>query len=154
MENFGKQLHRLIKICDETRETYTKAADRTESLELKNKFMEIAERRQQLADQLTEVISGHSTVHPDEHSDIMSSLHRAWMNVKTSLSSTGERGILEKCRDGDQAALDAYDDVLQGEILFSDLRPLIISQRTAISTDFQEIDKKYFEYFPPAGKEL
>lgn len=154
MENFGKQLHRLMRICDETKDTYLKAAEATESLELKTKFREIAERRGQMADQLRDRMAEYSTVHPEDQNDLIGALHRAWMTVKTSLSSTGERGILEKCRDGDQAALDAYDDVLQGEILFSALRPVIISQRTSISMDFQEIDQKYFEYFPPARNEL
>lgn len=154
MENFGKQLHRLMRTCEETRDIYIKAADQTESIELKNKFTSIADSRQRMADQLNARISDHSTVDPEQHSDLLGNLHRAWMSVKTSLSSTGERGILEKCRDGDQAALDVYDDILQGEILFSDIRPLIISQRTSISMDFQEIDRKYFEYFPPAKNEL
>lgn len=157
MENYGKQLNRLKKICLETKEVYLKAAEHTGTPELKASFRAIADRRQNIAQELENEIGSHSNVHPEEHGDVLGFLHRSWMGIKSSLpsmGSSGEKGVLETCRDHDQAALDAFDDVLQGNILYSDLKTCIVKARTSISEDFQEIDRKYLEYFPPASKEL
>lgn len=157
MENFGKQLNRLMKITLETKEIYLKAAELTKSPELKERFQTIAQRRQEIANDLENEIGTHSTVHPDEQNDLIGFLHRSWMGLKAALpnmGSRGEKGVIEACRDQDQAALDAFDDVLQGDILYSDLKTCIVKARTNISEDFQEIDQKYLEYFPPASNEI
>jgi uncharacterized protein (TIGR02284 family) len=157
MENFGKPLNRLMRICLKTKETYLKAAEHTSNPELRSRFQAIAQRRQELADDLENEIGSHSNVHPDEKGDLLEFLHRSWMGVKSAIphmGSSGEKAVLEACRDTDQAALDAFDDELQGNILYSNLKTCLVKCRTAISEDFQDIDRMYLEYFPPASKEI
>ena len=157
MENFGKPLNRLMKICLETKEIYLHAAEQTNNPELKSRFRTIAERRQEIAQELENEIGTHSRVHPEEQGDLLGFLHRSWMGLKAAIphmGSSGEKGIIEACRDHDQAALDAFDDELQGDILYSNLKTCLVKCRTAISEDFQDIDRLYLEHFPPASKEI
>lgn len=157
MENFGKQLNRLMRITLETKDIYLKAAELTNSPELKTRCQAIAQRRQEIADDLEREIGSHSTVHPEDKNDLIGFLHRSWMGLKAALpgmATRGEKGVLEACRDHDQAALDSFDDVLQGDILYSDLKTCIVKARTSISEDFQEIDRLYLAHFPPASKEI
>lgn len=157
MENFGKPLNRLMKICLETKEIYLNAAEQTNNPELKNRFRAIAERRGEIARDLEHEIGAHSRVHPEEKGDLLEFLHRSWMGLKAAIphmGSSGEKGIIETCRDNDQAALDVFDDELQGDILYSNLKTCLVKCRTAISEDFQDIDRLYLEHFPPASKEI
>lgn len=154
MENFGKQLCRLIKICHKTEKAYQKASELAHSDELKNIFHEIALSRHQISMELQNQLATHSTVDPAHSSDLIGSLNSTWESLSNIMSAHDDKGLVKTCRNSDHAALEAYDDVLQGEILFSDLKPMLIHQRTSISQDFQRINQLYFERFPAAKEDM
>ena len=154
MENFGKQLTRLIHICGESRQKYLRGAEDLKSGELHNILIKIAEKRLGLITELQNQLASHSTVDPEQHTDIIGSLHKAWTDMKTALAGHKERDILEICRSGDHSLLETYDEILQGDVLYSDLKPMLVQQRTSVSEDYQQINNLYFDHFPPARKEL
>jgi uncharacterized protein (TIGR02284 family) len=154
MENFGKQLVRLIHACEHSRERYLHGAQDLAQGELHDLLTGIADRRQEIINELRTQLESHSTVHPEQQNDMLSSLHTAWIKVKDAMSGHKDRDILESCRSADHSLLETYDEILQGEILYSDLKPLFVKQRTDVSGDYQRINQLYFEFFPPASKEL
>lgn len=153
MENFGKQLNRLIHMCEQTHIKYLHAAEDTASVDLRNMLQQIAEKRLVMMNELKNEIAAHSTVEPGHGTDIIGSIHKVWTDIRTAVAGHSEKDILEICRSSDHEALESYDEILQGEILYSDLKPLLVKQRTAISQDYQQINKLYAERYTPAGKE-
>ena len=154
MENFGSQLHRLIKVCLKSEQSYENAAEHAQSEELRDVFRQSAANRRQIIVELQDVIGSHSRVDPDHSPDIIGSLNSAWESLSNLMSDKGDKGLIKTCKNSDHAVLESYDEVLQGEILYSDLKPLLIKQRTAISQDSQKMDQLYFERFPAARDDM
>ncbi|WP_407427111.1 ferritin-like domain-containing protein [Arcticibacter sp.] len=146
-ENYNKQLQRLYKILKDGQKGYTEAAEHVKSPDLRELFAKIASEREGLANQMGSKMAefGYS---PDMHDDALGVLHRGWMNFKASMTSNTDQNILESCRNGDQAALDAFDDVLQGEILYdTELKSFLMEPRLKINETFVDLDKRYFDMF-------
>ena len=57
MENFGSQLHRLIKVCLKSEQSYENAAEHAQSEELRDVFRQSAANRRQIISQLILMIN-------------------------------------------------------------------------------------------------
>lgn len=146
-ENYHKQLQRLYRILQDGQKGYTEAAEHVKSPDLKVLFEKIAFERQVLATQMGSKMAEFG-YDPDGHEDALGALHRGWMSLKASMTSNTDQNILESCRNGDQAALDAFDDVLQGEILYdTELKSFLMEPRLKINETFVDLDKRYFDMF-------
>ncbi|PRY50375.1 uncharacterized protein (TIGR02284 family) [Arcticibacter pallidicorallinus] len=146
-ENYNKQLQRLYRILQDGHKGYTEAAEHVKSPDLKILFEKIASERAVLVNQMGAKMAEFGYT-PDDHEDALGALHRGWMNLKASLTSNTDQNILESCRNADQAALDAFDDVLQGEILYDTaLKSFLMEPRLKINETFLELDKRYFDMF-------
>lgn len=146
-ENYNKQLQRLHRILQDGQKGYTEAAEHTHSPDLKSLFQKIANERGELVDQMSSKMK-HFGYDTDSHEDALGVLHRGWMSIKASMTSNTDQNILESCRNGDQAALDAFDDVLQGEVLYdTELKSFLMEQRLKINETFMDLDKRYFDLF-------
>ncbi len=148
-ENYVKQLSHLLSICNDGKEGYKKAAEEVHSAQLKEIFLRNSADRERMAEELKIKIrqfGGHAN---DEKGDNVGKLHRTYMAFKTALASRqkDDQAVLQSVRGGEEAALEAYDDVLQGEILNTSLKPFLTGQRTQVSQNFYEIDKIYFSEF-------
>ena len=64
---------------------------------------------------------------PDATGSITGALHRAWVNIRTAVTSNDDLAVLEECERGEDAALAAYRDALK-EDLPKELKPLIQKQ--------------------------
>jgi len=146
-ENYHKQLQRLYRILQDGQKGYAEAAEHVKSPDLKALFEKIASEREALANQMGSKMAEFG-YDPNGHDDALGVLHRGWMSIKASITSNTDQNILESCRNGDQAALDAFDDVLQGEILYdTELKSFLMEPRLKINETFVHLDKRYFDMF-------
>lgn len=61
---------------------------------------------------------------PDTGSSAVGALHRAWVDIKTAISSKDNLAVLEECERGEAAAVIAYENALREEMP-GDLRALL-----------------------------
>lgn len=147
-ENYIGQLKRLLQIILDSRKGYQEAASMVESQELKEAFGRVAAERETLATALKDRIAQYGGNPDDLSGDFLATLHRSWMGIKTAMTKRTDQTILESCRNGDQAALDAFDDVLQGDLLNdSNLKTFLVVQRHKINEAFMEMEERYFKLF-------
>ena len=151
-ENYIKQLQRLLTIVNDGKEGYLKAAADIESPSLKEKFTNFSNDRKEIANELEAKITEMGGTATNRDGDTIGLMHRSWLSIKTALTKHDEQAVLETCRNGDQASLDVYDDILQGTILESDLKPFIMHQRLKINEAFMELDKLYFYLFSKSNE--
>jgi len=71
---------------------------------------------------------------PDSGTSLLSDLHRAWINIKSSFSSDDDKVTVQECKRGDQQALTDYNDVLQQTDLVASTRELLLRQKQSIET--------------------
>lgn len=149
-ENFIPQLQHLYSILNDGKEGYRKAAQETSNPNLKELFRQLSDSRDKLAADLKKRLAESGGTADGGHSGgLLGEFHRHWMRLKTAFSANDDQVILETCRNGDLAALDAYDDTLQGAILETSLKPFLMNQRIDVHQQFLEIDRLYFSQFKP-----
>jgi uncharacterized protein (TIGR02284 family) len=127
------QLNDLLTVSHDAKEGYEEAAENVKNTELKGLFMAQARQRAEFGSELaTEIrtLGGDA----DKGTSIASNLHRAWINIKATLSSDDDKATTEECQRGDQSALESYDRVLAETDLGVSTRGLLLRQREAIET--------------------
>jgi len=145
-ENYKKQLKHLLDVINDGKAGYKYAAQHVHSDYLRDLFHRFIQDREEMAGELQAHIGSYAE---DDDGGVKGAFHRAIMAIKTALTKDekDDRVILESCREGDRAALDAFDDVLQGTILETELKPFLTGLRYRISQAFNEVDKLYFDGF-------
>lgn len=146
--NYTKQLHTLLRLVEDSCEGYKTAIEHASSEEFKELFRQIETEREMLATELRERVKAQGDVTDHQGSDVMASLHRSWMGIKTAMTRKDDQAVLESCRNGDQSVLDAYDDIMQGNLLNNtELKTFLSGQRYTVNRAFMDLDKRYFDLF-------
>lgn len=142
MENANEKiidhLNHLITICNDGKYGYETAAEDADSAALRSTFIAHSTERRQFADALkAEVIKLGGD--PDKGGGPVGALHRAWIDVKTALSSDDNKAVLSACMTGDTAAVNAYDEVLNDTVIPAELRVILNNQRREVEDALREI---------------
>ena len=146
-ENYTKQLQRLLNVVNKSKKKYLEASNDIDSPELKNIFNQFISERQTVYSELkTEIKKRGGDIEEIENDSELNKHH--FNSTKMGAATHNDQSVLEKIRNTEQEALDAYDDVLQGSILEEfDLKTLIGGQRLIINEAFTELDRRYFSMF-------
>ena len=108
-------VHHLIERCKDGAKGYLTASEDIEDRDLKDLFKKYAVQRDsmitELQDQLTKM--GHAD---DESSSIEGTVHRAWIDIKSALTSQDRKRVLEECERGEDYAVKAYQEALKAEL--------------------------------------
>ncbi|MBF9255582.1 PA2169 family four-helix-bundle protein [Pontibacter sp. 172403-2] len=108
-------VHHLIERCKDGAKGYLTASEDIEDKDLKDLFKKYAVQRDsmitELQDQLTKM--GHAD---DESSSIEGTVHRAWIDIKSALSSKDRKRVLEECERGEDYAVKAYQEALKKDL--------------------------------------
>ena len=146
-ESYIKKLNGLLHLVNDSNKGYKEAVARADSQDLKDLFSHIAQQRESLARELEDRIHSYSG-DVKAGSEFKASLHRSWMGIKTAMTKKDDQAVMESCRNGDQVVLDAYDDMLQGDLLNdTSMKTFLMGQRLIINEAFMEIDRRYFDLF-------
>lgn len=123
-------LHHLVEICRDGERGFHAAAAHVSDPKLKALFMEIAVQRKQFAEDLVPHLQrlGGS---PDGDGSSAAALHRGWMSLKGLIPGQHDHAIVTEAARGEHAALDAYEDALNG-MLPPTVTSLIEAQREAM----------------------
>ena len=135
MENTNEKtvslLNGLIEINNDRIDGYEKAAKEIEDTELKSLFAEFADdSRQYRGELISEVISHGGS--PAEGNTAAGKVYHAWMDIKAAITAKDTKAIVSSCEFGEDAAVEAYDDVLESEKLSAKARDLVNGQRIKI----------------------
>ena len=143
MENLNEKLiddlNSLIIINIDGKNGYETASEDAASAALRSTFSAYSKERAEFAQQLkTEIIKmGGNLENGAEPSDEVS---RAWLDVKTALSSRDNKVVLNACVVGEKAAVKAYDAVLKNNELHPKTRVILNEQRRNIEEALDEVE--------------
>jgi uncharacterized protein (TIGR02284 family) len=133
------QLNKIVEINNDRIEGYETALGETTDSALKSLFTEMASRSRGFKSELTSEVTSLGGK-PTEGTKNTGKLFRIWMDVKAALTDADRKKIIDSCERGEDAALQAYDEVLKSDASFSETqRSMITRQRTALQGDHDRI---------------
>lgn len=76
---------------------------------------------------------------PIENGSVSGTLHRAWINIKSSVAGNEDEAVLEEVIRGEKASIDDYQDVIEKNILAPEISSLLESQLTDIQNTLSRV---------------
>jgi len=105
-------LNDLIEICRDGQNGFKEAAENVKSPDLKTFLNQIATERAQFVNQLqleVRTLGGD----PQKSGSATAAMHRAWIDIKGTLTGKDDHSILSECERGEDSAIEAYKDALK-----------------------------------------
>lgn len=127
----------LIETCRDGEKGFTAAAERADSVDLKQLFSTLATQRKTFTHEL-EVEVARIGGTPADMGHVAAVAHRGWMAVKAAVTTDDDQSILDECERGEDYAKKAYADALE-KTLPSDLRPLVMRQADDVRTAHDKV---------------
>ncbi len=130
-EKISKQLNELVIKNYDAEKGYLNAISNVDSDRLKLFFKRRATERQEFAQALRKEILQYGEI-PADSGRIKGVVHRNWMRLKALFSSNNEEAILEEAIRGEEASLEAYDEILEDRTLPASIDTLLYEHKHAI----------------------
>lgn len=131
-EQVISDLKELINIDNDGKEGYLSASETTDNPKLKALFLTFSNERAAYAAELKAHILKHGGTSDNESGGILGVLHRAWIDVKQTLSSKEDAAILGAIETGEKAALEKYEKAMEDYAHHADHLQLLKSHRDGI----------------------
>lgn len=103
-------LNDLIGLNRDSKDGYNLAAKNVENDRLRSAFHELASHREEVVGKLSMMLANHGG-DPQESGQVAGMFHRAWINIKSAVSSDDEE-IIEECIRGEETLQEKYEEVL------------------------------------------
>jgi len=105
-------LNDLIETCRDGQNGFKEAAENVKSPDLKTFLNQIALERAQFVNELqleVRTLGGD----PQKSGSATAAMHRAWIDIKGTLTGKDDHSILSECERGEDSAVEAYKDALK-----------------------------------------
>jgi uncharacterized protein (TIGR02284 family) len=117
----------LIETLKDGQEGFRQAAEAVKDPQLKSLFNEYSQQRSRFATVLQTHAKALGEVKPEKTSSAAGAMHRAWINLKSALTSGDDHAILAECERGEDSAMNEYKEALENG-LTSSLRDIVSRQ--------------------------
>ena len=122
----------LIKNYD-AEKGYNNAIENVDSNMLKMFFKRRSTERGEFAEELKNEILQYGET-PKESGSATGTMHRNWMSLKATFSTSNEEAILEEAIRGEEASLEDYKNLIQERNLPPSIDSLLLKQKNAIQS--------------------
>jgi uncharacterized protein (TIGR02284 family) len=131
-------LNELLEKNYDSEKGFKKAAEDVKNPRLKEFFEAKSKERYDFGHELkTEIKNlGES---PDKGTSVTGDAHRAWMDLRSALSSDNEETILEEAVRGEKTAVEDYNKIIEENGFAPSTSNLLIKQRNAIERTFKQV---------------
>ncbi len=124
-------LNNLIETCKDGQNGFQTAAEGVKRSDLKSLFGQYAQQRAQFAGELqSEVLRLGSD--PEKTGSVAATLHRGWINIKSTVTGEDETAVIAECERGEDSAVANYKDALADANLPADIRSIVERQAAQV----------------------
>jgi len=141
-EDISKRINELLEKNYDAEKGYKKAAEIVDNNKLKQFFNEQAQNRYDFGHQLKGEIKNFGET-PDKGGSTKGTMHRTWMDIKSTFTSNDEEAILKEVEKGEEAAVEEYNEVINDTTLPPTTKDILTKQRNNVQTTLQ--NAKNFE---------
>jgi len=106
-------INSLIETLKDGEEGFKQAAEAVKDSNLKSLFSQFSQQRARFASELQAEAMNLGEVEPEESSSTAGAMHRAWIDIKSAITSGDDHAILAECERGEDSAVKEYQDALK-----------------------------------------
>ena len=124
-------LNGLMETLKDGEEGFKQAAESVTDLQLKSLLNEYSRQRARFTKALQTQVQSLGESSPEMSSSAAGALHRAWINLKSAVTSGDDHAILSECERGEDSAVKEYEKALNDDLSPS-LREIVSSQYSEV----------------------
>lgn len=132
-EQVGNKLNGLLERTYDAEKGFHNAAENTNNASLKQYFTKKAEQRKSFGHDLKNEIRSFGQ-EVDKGGSVEGTLHRTWMDLKSTFSSNDEEAMLEEAITGEKKAIDDYKEAINENDIPSSTKNLLEQQVSKIES--------------------
>jgi uncharacterized protein (TIGR02284 family) len=132
-------INSLIETLKDGQEGFKQAAEAVKDSNLKSLFNEYSMQRSKFAGELQAEARQLGESDPENSSSASGAMHRAWINIKSAVSSGDDHAILAECERGEDSAIKEYTDAMEGEGLSAPIRDIVSRQYSEVKSAHDRI---------------
>jgi len=130
-KEIANNLNQLLEKNYDAEKGYKDAAEKVKSTQMKQFLEEQAQLRYDFGHEIKSEIKAFDG-EVDKGGSVKGSMHRAWMDLKSAVSSDKEENVMEEVQRGEQSALEEYDEVINNAHLPATTKDILTQQRAKI----------------------
>jgi uncharacterized protein (TIGR02284 family) len=119
-------LNNLIETCKDGQNGFQTASEGVKNSELKTLFLTYSQQRAQFAGELQAEVRRLGG-DPENSGSVAASLHRGWINIKSTVTGEDEGAVIAECERGEDSAVRNYKEALEAG-LPQDVRSIVETQ--------------------------
>src|SRR3954467_9443168 len=131
-------LNSLIETLKDGQEGFRQASEAVKDSQLKSLFNELSLQRSKFAGELQNQVIQLGESDPEKTSSTAGAMHRAWINIKSAITSQDDHAILAECERGEDSAVAEYKEALEEEIS-APVREIIFRQYSQVQSAHDRI---------------
>ncbi|MEP6822806.1 MAG: PA2169 family four-helix-bundle protein [Chthoniobacterales bacterium] len=131
-------LNSLIETLKDGQEGFRQAAEAVKDSQLKSLLNELSMQRSKFAGELQSQVVQLGEPEPEDSSSTAGALHRAWINMKSAITSQDDHAILAECERGEDSAVAEYKRASEAE-LPGDVRSIVSRQATDVKAAHDKV---------------
>src|SRR6266513_4038545 len=118
----------LIETLKDGQQGFKEASEAVKDAQLKSLFTEYSLQRAKFAGELQNQAISLGEHDPEDSSSTAGAMHRAWINLKSAITSQDDHAILSECERGEDSAVAEYKKAMEENKLSSTIRDTISRQ--------------------------
>ena len=122
----------LIETLKDGQKGFREASEAVKDSQLKTLFNEYSLQRSKFAGELQNEAITLGEHDPQDSSSTAGAMHRAWINLKSAITSQDDHAILAECERGEDSAVNEYTKAMEAEELSAPIREAISRQYTDV----------------------
>jgi uncharacterized protein (TIGR02284 family) len=129
----------LIETLKDGQQGFREASEAVKDTQLKSLFNEYSLQRAQFAGELQSKAIGLGEHDPEDSSSTAGAMHRAWINLKSAITSQDDHAILAECERGEDSAVAEYKKAMEEQELSAPIRETISRQYADVKSAHDRI---------------
>ena len=109
-------INSLIETLKDGEQGFKEAAEAVSDSNLKSLLTEFSQQRARFASELQNQAMNFGEIEPEESSSTAGAMHRAWINIKSAMTSGDDHSILAECERGEDSAVKEYEEAMKVDL--------------------------------------
>ena len=122
----------LIETLKDGQQGFKEASEAVKDTQLKTLFSEYSLQRAKFAGELQKEAISLGESNPEDSSSTAGAMHRAWIDLKSAITSQDDHAILSECERGEDSAVAEYKKAMEEDALSANIRDTISRQYTDV----------------------